>query len=136
MWSIISPWEESNPSSETQTTKSFEKDPMELCIYAQQEVPQLLKSPTTAKFPSCSNINLDWIQLIKFDTPDLFAYQWYVDAQNSFWAKLREQYWCSIQYKTYPEYAIKCIVSEPNSKQAMKEVFRAISVPEDELNKL
>lgn len=81
---------------------------IEVCTFSQIEIEKLLKSPSSAKFPSCSNWSFS-------ENNNRFTYSSYVDAQNSFWAILRTNYECEInikwnEYKNDWIYYIKCNV--------------------------
>jgi len=60
-------------------------------IHSQQPVKQRLRAPSTAEFPSF------YFQIYR--DGDTFTVRSHVDAQNSFGAKLRKQYICTLKYK-------------------------------------
>jgi len=73
------------------------------CTYAQIEVEGLLKSPSSADFPACSQIT------IEETGADKFSVEGYVDAQNSFGASVREYYTCSVRLEAEDDsYYINC----------------------------
>jgi len=79
---------------------------IEVCTFSQIEIEKLLKSPSTAKFPVCTNESFS-------EKNNRFYYSSYVDSQNSFWAILRTNYECEInikwdEYKNDWIYYIKC----------------------------
>lgn len=61
-------------------------------IYCQIYLQNLLKSPSSAKFPSTSQTAITELDNMTFEIRS------YVDAQNSFGAMLRKYYYCKIQY--------------------------------------
>lgn len=80
-------------------------DDITVCTEAQMLIEQSLKSPSTAKFPSCRSTN---IQRLPNDT---FIVSAYVDSQNGFGAMLRTDWTIKYSYiengsKTLTEYLI------------------------------
>lgn len=80
-------------------------DDITVCVEAQMLIEQSLKSPSTAKFPSCRSTN---IQRLPNDT---FVVSAYVDSQNSFGAMLRTDWTIKYSYiengsRTLTEYLI------------------------------
>ena len=53
-----------------------------------------LKAPTTAKFPDVLEVRRGKIS----GTENIYRIQGYVDAQNSFGAMIRTEYFCEIEY--------------------------------------
>ena len=88
--------------------KTFDKNKMEMCIFSQKEIPGLLKTPNSAIFPRCTNMQSD-DKIVKVDAQTVL-YNSYVDADNSFGSKIRNDYFCKIQYLSYPNYNINCKV--------------------------
>lgn len=90
----------SNPSgsassTKTESPKSIDKEELarQAFIISQDYVKKNLKAPSTAKFPF-----LDYT----FSDPDpdnTIIIKSYVDAQNSFGAKLRNDYYVKVRYK-------------------------------------
>ena len=58
----------------------------DICVIARQAVERLLKSPSTAEFPSCREITITELG------DDKYRVTGYVDAQNSFGVEIRSQY--------------------------------------------
>lgn len=73
------------------------------CTYAQIEIEGMLKSPSSADFPACSQTT------IEETGTDKFSVEGYVDAQNSFGASVREYYTCSVRLEDDDDsYYINC----------------------------
>lgn len=60
-------------------------------VCAQLTVPDLLKSPSSAKFP-----HADYKQVVSYEGNDKYTVESYVDAQNSFGAMIRTNYRCDL----------------------------------------
>lgn len=94
----------------------FERNPMEMCIYAQQWVEEnikpTLKNPWSLSLPTCSNeIENDTQFVIK--APDWgFMYQSHYLSENDFWATVTRDFWCAVRYWNYPNYTLNCAVIE------------------------
>jgi hypothetical protein len=71
--------------------------------YSQQCVKELLKSPSTAEFPSGSD------QFVTRIDNDTFLINSYVDSQNSFGAMLRTNYVCQITLNNNDTYTCDSI---------------------------
>jgi hypothetical protein len=86
--------ERRNPAQTFQQKEQSSKDDGKLgqgvaCMYAQKLITAALKAPSTADFPGCIwNANEYWYQ----ETVNTAVLTGYVDAQNSFGAKLRNHY--------------------------------------------
>ncbi|EKN3890759.1 hypothetical protein VYJ29_004105 [Yersinia enterocolitica] len=65
--------------------------------YSNGLIAEKLKSPTSAKFPSYSNINIRLINRCEFEIDG------YVDAQNSFGAMIRTKYRANIKFDNKTE---------------------------------
>jgi uncharacterized membrane protein YvbJ len=72
------------------TTNNAWTDYISICVYSQEKVKTLLKSPRSAEFPWCDANSLST------DNNWNYTYHSYVDAQNSFWAMLRNDYTCEV----------------------------------------
>lgn len=69
------------------------------CTAAQEEVKQRLKSPSSAKFPVCSEMNIT-------NTGDKWTIIGYVEAQNSFGAMLKSDFTVKIELLGNNKYSV------------------------------
>ena len=76
----------SGGSNTTTETKKVGHDNTEVCAEAQMQLEKYLKSPSTAKFPSCSTFSI-----IKSDN-ETYTVSSYVDSQNGFGAMIRSDW--------------------------------------------
>ncbi len=67
-------------------------DNIEVCVEAQHYVTELLKSPSTAKFPTCNDTSISQV------SPDHYRVSAYVDSQNGFGAMLRSDWTIEYHY--------------------------------------
>jgi len=66
-------------------------------IQCQLHVQDRLKAPSTAKFPASSTVNIQEMG------GGVFQVRSYVDAQNSFGAMIRTNYFCKVQFTGTPQ---------------------------------
>jgi len=78
-------------------------DPISICTFSQIEVKNLLKSPTSAKFPVCSYSSFS-------SSGWEYYYEHYLDAKNSYGAEIRTKFRCMVRDLNPQEgsYNIKC----------------------------
>jgi Zn finger protein HypA/HybF involved in hydrogenase expression len=86
---IISVSGNSNTPTEN---KKVGHDDIEVCVEAQMQLKNYLKSPSTAKFPSCSNFSI-----VKSDN-ETYTVSSYVDSQNGFGAMIRSDWTVKYHY--------------------------------------
>lgn len=97
-----------SPSSSSSTTSSSTKSTIatgsqtEACTYAQMEIENKLKSPSTAKHPACSLNTYTKLSASKYKVKS------YVEAQNSFGAIVRTNYQCTVTFNNDSSYYVSC----------------------------
>lgn len=72
--------------------KAVGHDNIGVCVEAQMQLKNYLKSPSTAEFPSCSNFS------IQKQENDTFIVSSYVDSQNGFGATIRSNWTMKYHY--------------------------------------
>jgi len=92
-----------SPSHKKTSSKADAPSDIEVCVTAHLYVKQLLKAPSTAKFPPC-----DFGKVSRLGDKQ-YRYQSYVDAQNSFGAMVRTYYVVEMEYLGNDEWKLKDI---------------------------
>lgn len=82
----------SGGSSSTTETKKVGHDNTEVCVEAQMQLKNYLKSPSTAKFPSCSTFS------ITKSENETYTVSSYVDSQNGFGSMIRSNWTLEYHY--------------------------------------
>lgn len=90
-----------SPSHKKTSSKADVPSDIDVCITAHLYVKQLLKAPSTAKFPPC-----DFGKVSRLGDKQ-YRYQSYVDAQNSFGAMVRTYYVVEMEYLGNDEWKLK-----------------------------
>jgi hypothetical protein len=75
---------------------------IKVCTYAQIEIEDSLKSPSTADHPSCRSNTYTKL------SDDKYVVDSYVDAQNSFGGTVRTNYECTVRLTDGDTYYINC----------------------------
>lgn len=88
------------------TPYQLNSDKIGALVASEQAVRNLLKAPSTAKFPSTSEAS------ITYDSDGGFVISSYVDAQDSFGAMIRTRYVCRIKEITRDNYSTNCDLKE------------------------
>ena len=78
-----------SPNNETNDNKI---NPTDACYMSHQFLEKALKSPSTAEWEKCYNVDVHDIG------NNTFAFYSYVDSQNSFGAMLRTEYYAEVEY--------------------------------------
>lgn len=86
-------------SPDSTSTQDYSDDYYLACTAAQEEVKQRLKSPSSAKFPVCSEMNIT-------NTGDKWTIIGYVEAQNSFGAMLKSDFTVKIELLGNNKYSV------------------------------
>lgn len=81
------------------------------CIHAKAAVLKRLKAPATADFPGCE-LSLDQYQITATDDLSEITVSGYVDAQNIFGAKLRNNF-IVVLLNEHSRWAVKSVLFEP-----------------------
>ena len=105
---VLSMWWHLTSGGWSYNVKTFDKNKMEMCIFAQKEIPGQLKAPDSATFPRCTNAPSE-DKIVRVNA-QIVLYTSYVHADNSFGAKIKNDYMCKIQYLSYPNYNVNCKV--------------------------
>lgn len=92
-----------SPSHKKTSSKADVPSDIDVCVTAHLYVKQLLKAPSTAKFPPC-----DFGKVSRLGNKQ-YRYQSYVDAQNSFGAMVRTYYVVEMEYLGNDEWKLKDI---------------------------
>jgi hypothetical protein len=97
-----------------------EHESWDACHEAQQYISAALKAPTTAEFPSC--VHRDELTHIDRmgDKPGGYAVTTYVDAENSFGAKLRSYYACAVYLSDATHVQVQCLETDAEHKTTLK----------------
>ena len=82
----------SGGSNTTTETKKVGHDNTEVCVEAQMQLKNYLKSPSTAEFPSCSTFS------ITKSENETYTVSSYVDSQNGFGAMIRSNWALKYHY--------------------------------------
>ena len=88
---IIGSSSHSSSTSSTATTQNGHSN-IEVCVEAQHLIGQFLKSPSTAKFPTCNDTTITKV------SDDKYTVSAYVDSQNSYGAMLRSDWSLTYHY--------------------------------------
>ena len=70
---------------------------VDICIFSETKVKELLKSPSSAQFADCDENNIIDEGSTNAQYSGHYQYTSYVDAQNWFWAMIRNNYSCDIR---------------------------------------
>jgi hypothetical protein len=87
------------------------------CQVAHRYIQNALKAPSTAEFPGCYSSDpavSTWPH-----GNGTFTVNTYVDAQNSFGAKLREYYICRVYFPGTPQLMLRCFETDRDHTQTL-----------------
>lgn len=71
------------------------------CTYSEMEVKSLLKAPSSAKFPACSQMSIS-------NSGNVYTVSSTVEAQNSFGVMIETLFSCEVTLNTDDSYYIDC----------------------------
>jgi hypothetical protein len=83
---------------------SDDGDPYAAYVACQQQLEQQMKAPSTADWPALSDVQVTHVS-------ETFTMAGYVDAENSFGAKIRATWTCKATHETGDQYVVSAILS-------------------------
>lgn len=105
LWMIITIGSGGSNTNSTNNVK-VGHDNIEVCVEAQMQLKNYLKSPSTAKFPSCSTFS------ITKSENETYTVNSYVDSQNGFGAMVRSNWTVKYHYLGENNVSIDSVVMD------------------------
>ena len=102
----------------SKSTKDLSTLGWDACYMAQDHIKSALKAPSTADFPNCYS-STEAAHTNRAGMPGGYIVTTYVDAQNSFGAKLRGYYMCAVNTKDGDHFTVSCLETDADHKRTL-----------------